>query len=113
MLEKYRSKIIVDSKLREKIFSRMNVSEVTQTETLRLHELSEDDLRSNFTYVERVIGIGDKMYKFAHEIYGDAQYWWLIAWFNNKPTDIHCKIGEVLYIPLPLNRVIALATKER
>ena len=113
MLEKYRSKIIVDSKLREKVFSRMNVDEVIQTETLRLYELSEDDLATGFTFVERVIGIGDKMYKFSHEIYGDAQYWWLIAWFNNKPTDIHCKIGEVLYIPLPLDRAIALATRER
>ena len=113
MLDKYRTTIIVDSKLREKIYSRMRVEEVIQTETLRLNDLTEDDLRINFTYVEKVIGQGDKMYKFAHDVYGDADYWWIIAWFNNKPTDAHCKIGEVLYIPLPLNRAISVATRER
>ena len=59
------------------------------------------------------MGQGDRMFKFAHDVYGDADYWWIIAWFNNKPTDAHCEIGEVLYIPLPLNRAISLATKER
>ena len=53
------------------------------------------------------------MYKFAHEIYDNADYWWIIAWFNNKPTDAHCKIGEVLYIPLPLDRAISVATREK
>lgn len=113
MLNKYRTTIIVDSKLREKIYSRMNVEEVIQTETLRLNDLSEEDLRLNFTYVERIIGQGDKMYKYAHDIYGNADYWWIIAWFNSKPTDAHCKIGDVLYIPLPLDRALALATRER
>ena len=112
MLQKYRTTIIVDSKLREKIYSRMRVEEVIQTETLRLNDLTEDELRTEFTYVERIIGQGDKMYKFAHDIYGDADYWWIIAWFNNKPTDAHCKIGEVLYIPLPLGRAISVATRE-
>tara|TARA_S200000501_G_C20609722_1_gene649730 strand:- start:333 stop:674 length:342 start_codon:yes stop_codon:yes gene_type:complete len=113
MLDKFRTTIIVDSKLREKIYSRMRVEEVTQTETLRLNDLSEDDLRTNFTYVEKIVSQGDKMYKFAHEIYDNADYWWIIAWFNNKPTDAHCKIGEVLYIPLPLDRAISVATREK
>ena len=43
----------------------------------------------------------------------DTEYWWLIAWFNNKPTDIHCKVGDVLYIPLPLDKAIVIATREK
>ena len=113
MLDKYRNTVIVDHKLREKIFSRMNVKEVTQTEALRLNDLTEDDLSTNFTYVEKIIGQGDRMYKFAFDVYGDPDYWWIIAWFNNKPTDAHCKIGEVLYVPLPLSTAIVLATRER
>ena len=53
------------------------------------------------------------MYKYAHEIYGSTQYWWIIAWFNNKPTDIHCKIGDVIYVPVPLDKAVVIATREK
>tara|TARA_B100001989_G_C24460465_1_gene423858 strand:- start:100 stop:441 length:342 start_codon:yes stop_codon:yes gene_type:complete len=112
MLNKIRDKIRVDFKLRENIFSRKNVEEITQTKTLRLREPSEEELRDEFTYVEKIVGIGDKMYKFSFDVYGTTEYWWVIAWFNNKPTDMHCKIGDVLYIPLPLSRALAIATRE-
>ena len=58
MLNKIRDKIRVDFKLRENIFSRKNVEEITQTKTLRLREPSEEELRDEFTYVEKIVGIG-------------------------------------------------------
>ena len=38
---------------------------------------------------------------YQKKYYGDAEYWWLIAWYNNKPTESHFKLGDVVYIPLP------------
>ena len=49
----------------------------------------------------------DRYYKVAHEFYGDSTLWWVIAWFNKKPTEAHVKIGDVLEIPLPIEKVLA------
>lgn len=46
-----------------------------------------------------VWGIGDRFYKIAAEHYGDPRLWWVIAFFNKKPTDGHVTIGDVIYIP--------------
>ena len=113
MLEKVREIVEVDSKLRENIFSRKFVDTITQVKTLRLNEPTAEELRTELNFIEKTFGIGDKMYKYAHEIYGDAEYWWVIAWFNNKPTDMHCKVGDVLTIPVPLDRAIIIATREK
>ena len=113
MLSKYRDLIVVDSKLRENIFARKNVDEVVQTKTLRLNEPTEEELRTELTFVERVYGHGDKVYKYAYELYGDTEYWWIIAWFNNKPTDTHCSIGDIIHIPMPLDRALVIATREK
>lgn len=50
--------------------------------------------------------LGDRLSKIAHEHYGDSRYWWVIAWFNSKPTDFHCKIGDIIEVPRPLDEVL-------
>ena len=48
---------------------------------------------------------GDRYYKLAHKHYGDSRLWWIIAWFNRKPTETHVKVGEVIFIPMPLSTI--------
>ena len=48
---------------------------------------------------------GDRYYKLAHQHYNDSRLWWVIAWFNRKPTEAHVKLGEVIFIPKPLSTV--------
>jgi len=43
--------------------------------------------------------IGTRFYKLASEHYGDPRLWWVIAYFNKKPTDSHVSLGEVVYVP--------------
>jgi len=50
---------------------------------------------------------GDKLYKLASAHYGDPTLWWLIAWYNEKPTEAHFHIGDIVFIPLPLGRVLS------
>jgi len=50
--------------------------------------------------------IGDRYYKLAHKYYGNAKYWWVIAWYNKKPTESHMQLGETLYIPSPLEDIL-------
>ena len=49
--------------------------------------------------------IGDKYHKLAHQYYNNSQMWWVIAWFNQKPTEAHATPGEIIYVPHPLDAV--------
>lgn len=65
------------------------------------------------TYLDRIkiktIGSvwkrGDKLSKYAEKYYNDPKLWWVIAMYNNKPTDAHFTIGDVFYIPTDLNNL--------
>ena len=113
MLNRFRDLIVVDSKLRENIFDRKMADKITQTTRIRLNEPTDQELKNELSYVEKIFSIGDKMYKYAYEEYGSTEYWWIIAWFNNKPTDTHCKIGDIIYVPTPLDKAIIIATREK
>ena len=49
---------------------------------------------------------GDRFYKLSYKYYGNTKYWWVIAKYNSRPTESHVKLGEKLYIPLPLQDAI-------
>lgn len=51
---------------------------------------------------------GDRLYKLSYKYYGDSTLWWIIAWFNKKPTDSHYSLGELVSIPQPVDFVITL-----
>ena len=52
-------------------------------------------------------GLGDRYFRLAHQFYDDPRLWWVIAWFNEKPTDNHYKAVDVVYIPGPLEVVLS------
>ncbi len=52
--------------------------------------------------------LGDRYWKLASENYGNAKYWWVIAWFNKKPTEQHVKLGETVLVPLFLDEVLTV-----
>lgn len=62
---------------------------------------------ANFQYETVVWTLGDRYYKLAYRFYGDPSYWWVIAWFNKKPTESDVKIGDVLRIPVPLGQILS------
>ena len=49
---------------------------------------------------------GDKYWKLAEEAYGDPEFWWVIAWFNKKPTESHMRTGDMVLIPRPLETIL-------
>lgn len=51
---------------------------------------------------------GDRLYKLAEKYYNDPTLWWVIAWYNNRPTEGHFKVGDVIQIPTPIERVYGL-----
>jgi len=50
----------------------------------------------------------DRVYNVSHEFYGDVRLWWLICWFNQKPTEFHFEEGETIFIPFPLEKTLQI-----
>ena len=48
----------------------------------------------------------DKLYNISQQQYGSPQYWWVVAWFNQKSSEAEFKIGDIYYIPRPLEMVL-------
>lgn len=61
---------------------------------------------ANLTIVGHIWSTGDRYWKLSSIYYGDPNYWWAIAFFNNAPTEGHVKIGSIVDIPTPLETVL-------
>jgi len=78
---------------------------IRQYTTPILETPSAGDIR-DLTVVNHIWSLGDRYYKLAHKHYGDSELWWVIAWYNNAPTESHLELGDVVLIPSPLERVL-------
>lgn len=61
---------------------------------------------SSLSIVNHVWKTGDRYHKLADEYYGDGKNWWIIAKFNQKPTEAHLQIGDIIQIPTPLDLIL-------
>jgi len=52
-------------------------------------------------------GVGDNYYKLAEQKYGDKDFWWVLAWYNQKPSDALLKIGDNVWIPRPVEILVS------
>ena len=64
------------------------------------------------TRSQHVWKAGDCYYKLANQYYGDAQYWWVIALFNQKPTEADVDLGDLIEIPLPLEAILRVYDRD-
>ncbi len=89
----------------EELLEERGVPFIRQFGTANLSHPTPEE-RKNLQRIGHVWRVGDRFYKLAHQYYGDSKYWWVIAWYNKKPTESHLKIGDVIKIPLPLYKVL-------
>tara|TARA_R100000406_G_C3081802_1_gene117148 strand:- start:516 stop:848 length:333 start_codon:yes stop_codon:yes gene_type:complete len=61
---------------------------------------------SNFSTINYVWGAGDRYFKLANEYYNDPELWWVIAFYNQKPTEFQISPGDTIFIPVPLETVL-------
>jgi len=84
---------------------------VEHYETTTISNLTQEQLNSLSIEIH-IWKLGDKYHKLSSIYYGDAKYWWIIAYFNKKPTDAHIAIGDKLMIPTPLEKVLNIIRVE-
>ena len=87
------------------LLKKRNVKRIFQYDTPTLiHPTSGDMDRLNLEAHRWTVG--DRFFKLANEFYNDPKLWWVIAHFNKTPTESHLELGDLIYIPLPLNEIM-------
>ena len=87
------------------VFRKRGLSALRQFRMAQFKELTPDEL-ADLQVETKIWGAGEKYFKLAHEFYGDPEYWWIIAWYNQKPLESDFKPGDIVEIPLTLDLIL-------
>jgi nucleoid-associated protein YgaU len=96
---------INDTDFYRELRERRGVKQIEQFTTPRLRQPTVSD-RIRLKTSTHIWKYGDRFYNLAHQYYGDARYWWIIAWFNGIPTEAEANTGDVLEIPLNISEAL-------
>jgi len=109
---RYRNTIYFTNKIPmyDNIFEDRGVKFIKQYGTTSFKRLT-DAQKSSIVTKEVFWEMGDRLDKFSSREYGDPTYWWVIARYNNKPTDAHFSRGDTVKIPHPINLIVAYYTE--
>ena len=94
-----------DNNYRKAFFVDRDIEETFQYDTPKISFPNDDVIRS-LTNVLLLWSSTDKLYNVANKYYGSPKYWWVIAWYNQAPTESHFSVGDTISIPLPLDRIL-------
>ena len=94
----------------ENILEERATTEIAQYQTTRFKHLNESQKASIYEK-EYSWQVGDRLEKISSRMYDNHQYWWIIARYNNKPTDAHYERGDVVKIPMPLSLILSYYTE--
>jgi nucleoid-associated protein YgaU len=92
--------------LYEEFFDRRGVPKILHYKTPVWPRLTAK-IRSNFATRRHKWALGDKYWKIADQYYGDPKLWWVIAWYNEKPTESHITAGMTILIPTPVEKALS------
>jgi len=108
MVSRYSARTInlnIDSSY-DDFFAKRKVGFINQFKTPNLRVPTSNEI-ANLDVINHVWKVGDRFWKLASKYYNDqGNLWWVIAWFNNTPTEGHVKVGDVVYVPLPLEKIL-------
>jgi len=112
MPTRYDNRLILLNKdeLYMKFIEERNLKSIRQYGTGTLKYPTVDELKS-ITRVRHIWKTGDRYFKLAIKYYGSAQYWWVIALFNQKPTEANVTVGDLIYVPTPLEAILRAYNK--
>ena len=88
------------------MFQDRGVNHITHYSFEKLKNLKVKDIR-NIDIITHVWKSHDRYFKLAATYYDDPSYWWVIAYFNNKPLETDLELGETLLIPVPLSYILS------
>ena len=96
-----------DHDLYDEYFDKKNMKGFVQYASPEYNEVTDEEKDSIRSRIH-IWKLGDRFYKLASQEYGNPKYWWIIALFNQKPTESHVKPGDQILIPLDHEEVVRL-----
>ena len=107
-MSRYDNRILFNNRLEQykSTFDERGVKQIRHYSLGSLKHPTAKQIR-NLELIDHVWSLNDKYFKLAHEYYSDSKFWWIIAWFNQKPTESDLELGDVIQIPLPLDKVLS------
>ena len=90
---------------RDKFFTNRDVEQLMQYTTARFRYPTVEEMQT-FRSSPLIWQSDSRLYKIANDYYGYPNLWWVIAWYNKKPTEAHFNIGDTFYVPAPLELVL-------
>ena len=94
-----------DRNYKNVFFKNRDIQETFQYDTPVIRFPNSDEIAS-LNNVLLVWGATDKLYNIAATYYGEGEYWWVIAWYNQRATEAEFQVGDQFYVPLPLESVL-------
>jgi nucleoid-associated protein YgaU len=91
--------------LYQNLLDRRDVKHIKQYESVKYKYPTQEQINS-LSIISHVWKRGDRLYKLAYKHYGDPKLWWVIAWYNKKPSESMYVLGDTVSIPFPVERAI-------
>jgi|ETNvirenome_6_85_1030632.scaffolds.fasta_scaffold00641_4 nucleoid-associated protein YgaU len=109
MTSRYDNRKVVKNQdaMYKSLFKKRGIRFINQYKTAKLHFPTGKE-QAQLSTTSHIWKSGDKYYKLASLYYGDPSLWWVIAWFNRRPTEANIYPGQSLLIPQPLDAVLPL-----
>ena len=99
--------LVNNSSQYSEFLSEKNLKFIKQYATVKMRHPSAEQF-DDLEIITHIWKVGDRYYKLANEYYQDSKLWWVIAHFNQKPTEADVRIGDAISIPMPLERVLEI-----
>lgn len=100
-----RTRAINDNEMYENLLEDRGVKQIVQFTTGELIYPDEEE-KKRINVIKHFWRQGDKYWKLAYQYYGDQSLWYIIAQWNQKPTEAHLMPGDIIEIPTNLNVVL-------
>ena len=98
-----------DDSVYKDFIRKLGVKKIDHISLILFGDPMNSEFLNDISITKHVYSTGDKMSKIAYKHYGDASLWWVVAWFNGRPTDFHCNVGDTLLVPHPIEEVLLQA----
>lgn len=102
-----RRKLTNTKRFYEEYMDERGVTKIRHYNTPKMGYPKPEQVAAHISRIPHIWKSKDMYWKLAAQYYGDSQLWWVIAWFNKKPTESHVKLGDTIQIPTPLDQVLA------
>jgi len=88
-------------------FLNRGINQIRQFETATFRYPIPEEI-NDLNIIGHIYKTNDRLWKLSQQYYNNSEYWYLICLYNKIPNETLIKVGDVIYIPLPLEKVLRI-----